>query len=157
MMHASVRCNGIRKICVAERKDLVPSSHSRYRQESPCSMLVPSLSVRFACPLYRMRFRRRLQAIVRPKTLRETTGKRPARPQRATGKTDSDPGVFLAQWLARFSFTISCLKLNTCGSLGSTIARTQCVSGKPKVSTLVKFSMIRPLVEPTKGLSTRKM
>ena len=33
------------------------------------------------------------------------------------------------KWLTRFSFTISCLKLNTFGSLGSTIARTQCVSG----------------------------
>ena len=35
----------------------------------------------------------------------------------------------LHQCLTRFASTISSLKLNTFGSLGSTIARTQCVSG----------------------------
>jgi hypothetical protein len=39
--------------------------------------------------------------------------------------------------------TISALKRNSCGSPGSTVMRTQCVSGQPKVSTRVKFSKSR--------------
>ena len=45
--------------------------------------------------------------------------------------------------LIMFSETISPLKVKSCGSEGSTVTRTQCVSGQPKVSTRVKFSNSR--------------
>ena len=45
--------------------------------------------------------------------------------------------------LTTFSGTISPLNVNSCGSEGSTVTRTQCVSGQPKVSTRVKFSNSR--------------
>src|SRR2546422_11282798 len=62
----------------------------------------------------------------------------PAHPQGVTG-THQRPalaarpqvGLNEDQCLTTFSFTISCLKRNTFGSVGSMIARTQCVSGKP--------------------------
>lgn len=45
--------------------------------------------------------------------------------------------------LATFSGTISGLARKSCGSAGSIVIRTQCVSGQPKVSTRVKFSNTR--------------
>src|SRR4029078_4561810 len=45
--------------------------------------------------------------------------------------------------LTAFSGTISALKRKSCGSAGSTVMRTQCVSGQPNVSTRVKFSNSR--------------
>jgi len=51
--------------------------------------------------------------------------------------------IHFVRRLTTFSGIISALKRKTCGSAGSTVTRTQWVSGLPKVSTLVKFSKSR--------------
>jgi hypothetical protein len=55
---------------------------------------------------------------------------------------------------AMFSSTSSGSKEKTSGSRGSTVARTQCTSGLPKVSTLVKF---KGRVPEMTGLSMRNV
>ena len=51
--------------------------------------------------------------------------------------------IHFVRRLTMFSRTISPLKVKTCWSAGSTVMRTQWVSGSPNVSTRVKFSKRR--------------
>jgi hypothetical protein len=64
---------------------------------------------------------------------------------------------YLGPRLTTFSGTISGLNVNNWESAGSTMTRTQWLSGAPNVSTRVKFSNDLPVLALMSGLSIRNM